>query len=509
MVPLVRGPMPEHFWRVRMPVLASSAGPRGEILREVAFGPRSIAQLDGLARPAHLDRYRKVGEAVAGRLEGRTLWHVNSTSEGGGVAELLHQLLGYVVECGIRCRWMVVEGDQDFFLVTKRIHNRLHGSLGDGGPLDNTEREEYRRVILQELTPLLDLARPGDVVVLHDPQTAGLTGQLVDAGLRVVWVCHVGVDAPTDIVRSAWDFLRGDIEPAHAYVFSRRAYIWEGLDRRRAKVIPPCIDPTSAKNLELEPGDVDALLGTAGVLSTVEPREETRVALPGFGVVQVRRRSSAVEEAPAPADAPLVVQVSRWDRLKDHVGVLRGFTRHVRRGLNAHLLLVGPATSSVADDPEGAEVLAQNLAAWSRLPARQRASVHLLSLPVENRLENAVVVNALQRRADVVAQKSLAEGFGLTVAEAMWKRRPVVGSRVGGIRDQIVDGTSGLLVDPDDLRAFGGALSSLIRDVGFAQAIGHAARKRVRDRYLPPHFLGAHLELVDRILAEDALTPLR
>jgi trehalose synthase len=472
-------------------------------LREVTFGPRSIEHLEGLARPAHLERFRRAAAAVAGRLHGRTLWHVNSTSEGGGVAELLHQLLGYVVEAGIRCRWMVLEGDQDFFRVTKRIHNRLHGSLGDGGPLDDQERQAYLRVIHRELAPLLELARPGDVAVLHDPQTAGLTGPLVDAGLVVVWVCHVGVDAPTDVARSAWDFLRGEVEPAHAYVFSRRGYIWKGLPRTKAKVIPPCIDPTSAKNLELDPADVDAVLGTAGVLSTLEPRNEVPVSLPRLGTVRVRRRATAVEEAPPPAGAPLVVQVSRWDRLKDHVGVLHGFTRHVPRDLDAHLLLVGPVTSSVADDPEGAEILAENTAAWSRLPARRRASVHLLSLPVEDRLENAVIVNALQRRADVVTQKSLAEGFGLTVAEAMWKRRPVVGSRVGGIQEQIVDGRSGLLVNPVDLKAFGQVVSSLIRDVGFAQAVGHAARARVRARYLPPHFLGAHLELVARIM--DAL----
>jgi trehalose synthase len=477
-------------------------------LREVAFAPREIAGLEGLARPSDLDRLRRAGSAAADRLEGHTLWHVNSTADGGGVAELLHQLLGYVAEAGIRCRWMIVEGDQDFFWVTKRIHNRLHGSTGDGGPLGDEERAAYLRVLHRERTPLLDHARPGDVAVLHDPQTAGLVGPLVEAGLHVVWVCHVGVDTPDDVVRSAWDFLRGQVEPADAYVFSRRAYIWKGLDRRRATVIPPCIDPTSAKNVELDHG-TDVILGVAGVLSTPDGGEEVSVDLPGIGSVRVRNRASAVEEAPAPADAPLVVKVSRWDRLKDHVGVLRGFARHVRRDLDAHLLLVGPAASSVADDPEGAEVLAEIMAAWSRLSDRQRGSVHLLSLPVHDRLENALVVNALQRHAEVVVQKSLAEGFGLTVAEAMWKRRPVVGSRVGGIQDQITDGRSGLLVDPTDLKAFGGAVSSLIRDIGFAQAIGHAARKRVRARFLPPHFLGAHLELVDRILRQEVATPPR
>jgi trehalose synthase len=472
-------------------------------LREVPFAPRSINSLDGLARPSDLDRFRRAGAAVADRFHGHTVWHVNSTSEGGGVAELLHQLLGYVEGSGIRCRWMVVEGDQDFFRVTKRIHNRLHGSAGDGGPLGDDEREVYRRLLRRELTPLRDVARPGDVAVLHDPQTAGLIGPLVEAGLRVVWVCHVGVDRPDAVVRSAWDFLRGDVELAHAYVFSRRAYIWKGLDRRKAAVIPPCIDPTSAKNVELDHTAVDTILGVAGVLATVDGRKSASIDLAGIGRIRVRHRASAVEEAPAPADMPLVVQVSRWDRLKDHVGVLQGFARHVRRDLNAHLLLVGPAASSVADDPEGAEVFAEILAAWDRLTARQRAAVHVLSLPVEDRLENALVVNALQRQAEVVVQKSLAEGFGLTVAEAMWKRRPVVGSRVGGIRDQITNGRSGLLIDPTDLRVFGGAVSSLIRDAGFAQAIGHAARMRVRARFLPPHFLGAHLELVDRILAEE------
>jgi trehalose synthase len=478
-------------------------------VREVAFAPRSIAQLEGLARPSDLDRFRRAGAAVSSRLDGHTVWHVNSTSEGGGVAELLHQLLGYVSAFDIRCRWMVVEGDQDFFWITKRIHNRLHGSPGDGGPLEGAERAAYLRTLRRERTPLLDQARPGDVVVLHDPQTAGLTGPLVEAGLHVIWVCHVGVDVPNDLVRSAWDFLRGEVEPAHAYVFSRRAYLWDGLARRRAAVIPPCIDPTSAKNVEIDHADVDAVLGVAGALSGLDGRTRVRVNLPGIGPVRVRHRVSAIEEAPAPPDAPLVVQVSRWDRLKDHVGVLHGFARHVRRGLEAHLLLVGPAAASVADDPEGAEVLAEILAAWSRLSDRQRASVHLLSLPVEDRLENALVVNALQRQAEVVVQKSLAEGFGLTVAEAMWKRRPIVGSRVGGIQDQITDGTSGLLVGPTDLKAFGGAVSSLIRDVGFAQAIGHAARRRVRARFLPPHFLGAHLELTDRIVSEGANTSSR
>lgn len=469
-------------------------------MHEVPLSPKATALLEPSVRPTHLARFQALVKRSADRLDGRTLWHVNSTAEGGGVAELLHQVLGYLIDGGIRCRWLVVGGDQDFFWVTKRIHNRLHGSSGDGGPLDEAARDAYLGVLRREIGSILELVRPGDVAVVHDPQTAGMIPFLVDAGLRVVWVCHVGVDVPTDVVRSAWDFLRPDVEAAHASVFSRRAYVWEGLDRRRVAVIPPCIDPTSPKNVEIAAMEATWALQAARVLEG-EPPHPIELPIEGIGSIAIRRGADAIEEAPAPTDRPLVTQVSRWDRLKDHVGVLRAFSRHVREGLDAHLLLVGPAVASVTDDPEGAVVLAENIAAWERLPLTERRRIHIVSLPVDDRIENALVVNALQSRADVVVQKSLAEGFGLTVAEAMWKRRPIVGSEVGGIQDQIVDGRSGILVDPTDAAAVGRAISTLVRDAGFAQAIGHAARERVRGRFLPPHFLGGHLMVIERVLA--------
>jgi trehalose synthase len=470
-------------------------------MHEVPVPARSIDRLGGLARRTDLRRFRGVAAELAPLLRGRTLWHVNSTDGGGGVAELLHQLLGYVLDAGIACRWVVVDGTPPFFRITKRIHNRLHGSPGDGGGLGPSERKAYGRVLAREVERLLDLARPGDVAVLHDPQTAGLVGPLRAAGLSTVWVCHVGVDRPDHVVRSAWDFLFGEVEPADAYVFSRRAYVWDGLDERRTRVIPPCIDPTSPKNAEVGASDVDAILGAARVLMTLGDRREARVELPLAGTVRVHRPVEVVEDAPTPVGAPLVVQISRWDRLKDHAGVLRGFAEHVAPDLDAHLMLAGPAATSVVDDPEGADVFAEVLATWKQTPSEARARIHLVNLPVEDRVENAVVVNALQRRADVVVQKSLAEGFGLTVAEAMWKARPVVGARVGGIRDQITNGRSGVLVKTTDPAALGRAITSLIADMGFAQAIGHAARERVRKRFLPPHFLGGHLELVRSILS--------
>jgi trehalose synthase len=217
----------------------------------------------------------------------------------------------------------------------------------------------------------------------------------------------------------------------------------------------------------------------------------------------VRHRADVLEEAPVPLDAPLLAQVSRWDRLKDPLGVMAAFAAHVRAAENPHLLLAGPDVRAVADDPEGAEVLAEVEQAWHELPPAIRRRVHLAGLPMEDPDENAVIVNALQRRADVVAQKSVAEGFGLTVAEAMWKGRPVVATAVGGIQDQIEDGRTGHLVEPRDLAAFGDRVNSLLADPHGAERMGEAARMRVRDHFLGPRHLGQYVDLLERVLGAE------
>jgi trehalose synthase len=195
---------------------------------------------------------------------------------------------------------------------------------------------------------------------------------------------------------------------------------------------------------------------------------------------------------------PLVVQVSRWDRMKDMPGVLEGFARYVYVE-PAHLVLAGPAVTGVSDDPEGEEVWRETIAAWRALPRPDRARVHLASVPMDDPLENAIVINALQRHAAVVVQKSLAEGFGLTVAEAMWKTRPVVASAVGGIVDQVIDEETGLLVDnPHDLEAFGAAVDRLLHDRAAAERLAMNAR-----RHIERHFLGdRHLLQYAELLAE-------
>jgi trehalose synthase len=442
-----------------------------------------------------------VDQAARG-LHGRVIWNVNSTAKGGGVVEMLRPLLGYCRGAGVDARWVVISGQADFFAITKRIHNRLHGFAGDGGPLGEAEREVYERTLAGAADELAELVHPRDIVILHDPQTAGLAEAVRRTGATVMWRCHVGLDSANDHARNAWDFLRGYVLDAHLSIFSRAGFAWEGLPRDRIAVIRPSIDAFAPKNAEQAREQSLAIMATAGVLvddADAYPTFTRSDGTPG----RVERRAEMLEEEPLVADVPLVMQVSRWDQLKDPVGVLGAFAGHVASRGAAHLLLVGPSTAAVADDPEGAQVLDEVRTAWHELPAPVRRRVHLCSLPMDDIEENAAIVNALQRHAHVVVQKSLAEGFGLTVSEAMWKQRPVVASRIGGIRDQIEDGRSGVLLsDPRDLEQVGAAIVELLEDGERAREIGIAAQRRVQQQFLGPHHLGRYFEVIQRVASQ-------
>ena len=444
-------------------------------------------------------------------LHGRVIWNVNSTAKGGGVVEMLRPLLGYSRGAGVDARWAVIAGSPAFFELTKRMHNRLHGFDGDGGPLGAHEHEIYERTLAANAAQLLQLVRPRDVVILHDPQTAGLTEQVKRTGATVIWRCHVGLDHANENAREAWRFLMPYVLPAHAFVFSRAGFAWEGLPRRRITVIRPSIDAFSPKNADQSAEQSLAILATAGILAqrAVDRATFTR---PDGSEGKVQRRAVVNEDHPAASEDRLILQVSRWDGLKDPLGVINGFAHHAEGLDGAHLMLAGPSTEAVADDPEGAAVFGAVQTVWRELPASLRRRVHLVSLPMEDVDENAAMVNALQRHASVVVQKSLAEGFGLTVAEAMWKARPVVASRIGGIRDQIVDGKSGLLLsDPRDPREFGNALAALVRDRDRAERIGTEAHASVQEHFLGPQHLGRYFEVISRLLAARAheTTPAR
>jgi trehalose synthase len=469
-------------------------------LDDVPVTPLDPARFRDVLSPEHLEQFDHAIARGRELLDGRTFWNVNSTANGGGVAEMLRSLIGYVRGVGIDARWVTIGGDADFFRITKRLHNRLHGYPGDGGPLGDDECAVYERVAAAHAELLAQRVSSSDVVLLHDPQTAGMVGPLADKGVPVIWRAHIGLDKPNDRAREAWRFLIGYVERADAYVFSRPAYTWEGLDESKVSVIPPSIDAFSPKNHAMSFTSITAVLRAAGLAANQHHSARAIFERLDGSVGRVERRAVLVEEQALRLDVPLLAQVSRWDRLKDPMGIMSAFAEQVHAEEDPHLLLAGPDVKAVTDDPEGAEVFEEIEAAWHELPQRVRRRVHLALLPLDEADENAVIVNALQRRADVVAQKSLAEGFGLTVAEAMWKGRPVVASDVGGIQDQIEEGRTGYLVDPADLAAFADRVNRLLADPHDAERMGAAAATRVRDLFLGPRHLGQYVDLLESVL---------
>jgi len=443
-------------------------------------------------------------DVLRAHLAGRVVWNISSTAVSGGVAEMVRSILAYARGAGVDARWAVIAGPPEFFRITKRLHNAIHGSAGDGSPIGDAERTVFEYVNATNAAELVPMVRPHDVIIVHDPQPAGMIPALVNCGAHVIWRCHIGQDEVNEEVERAWAFLAPYLRPAHAYVFSRVQYVPENyLDPSRAVVIAPTIDPFSAKNQPLSDQCVRAILMQAGLIqSGIDPGAGTFTREDGTPG-RVDRTADVLRNGPPPPETtPLVVQVSRWDRLKDPSGVLEGFARLGEvESRGAHLVLAGPNTSGVSDDPEGIGVLADVTARWRQLPERVRRRVHLASLPTFDIDENAAIVNALQRHATVVTQKSLHEGFGLTVTEAMWKARPVIASAVGGIQDQLDDGVEGILLhDPTDLDAFAAAIVRLLGSPDEARRMGERGHARVLDRSLSIDSLlryGALIELLD------------
>jgi trehalose synthase len=471
------------------------------MLHEVHVGVQPLERYESVLGRAAIERALDVVASARRRLAGRVVWNVNSTATGGGVAELLGSLLPYVRGAEIDARWMVIDGPAPFFAVTKRLHNALHGVPGE--PLGEAERTLYEETLRANAVELGALVRPGDIAIAHDPQTAGLIPYLVGQGARVIWRCHVGHEHPDEVVRRGWEFLAPYLEGAHAFVFSHEGYSPSFLPADRTVVLHPTIDAFSAKNRSLSPEVARAILVAVGIVEG--PSGEAGAFFPRLdgSPGRVDRAADVVRLGRPPRwDTPLVVQVSRWDRLKDPIGVMAAFARVLQPEApgGAELVLAGPNVSAVADDPEGASMLDEVVAAWRALPHAQRRRVHVVSLPMVDVEENAIIVNALQRHAAVVVQKSLREGFGLTVTEAMWKARPVVASAVGGIPAQVRDGRDGLLLpDPSDLDAAAAAITRLLTDATLAARLGESARERVRDRFLGIHTLLKYAELIERL----------
>lgn len=395
-------------------------------------------KIDG--RLAHLEDYERfIGSEATERiskkaepLEGFHVTHVNSTYYGGGVATLLSSLTLLMNSVGIKTGWRVIQGSPDFFGITKKMHNALQG-----GTINLSERKLrlYEEIVYENVVRNhLD----HDMVIVHDPQPLGMVRHYQKKG-PWVWRCHIDLSRPSP---ELWQYLAEHVECYDAAIFSIEEYRQEL--RTPQLLFMPAIDPFSIKNKELSD-------------------EETDERLAHYDI---------------PTDLPLVVQISRFDRWKDPEGVIKAF-RMARKEVDATLVLLGNVAT---DDPEGAEVYE------SLLDCREERIIILSR-------EDTALVNALQRRAAVVLQKSIREGFGLTVAEAMWKGTPVIGGNVGGIRYQIEDGVNGFLVSSVEEAAK--RIVRLVQDEPLRRQMGAKARETVKDKFLLSRLLEQYLDLMN------------
>jgi trehalose synthase len=442
---------------------------------------------------------REEARGVVPMLEGRRVWMVNSTSRGGGVAEMLPGLLTLMRDLGVDARWLVMEPDEPaFFRLTKRLHNLIHGQ---GDPdLDDADRELYERVSRATAEGLADHIEPGDVLVVHDPQPAGAGAQLRErTDIAAIWRCHIGLDEETPETRAAWGFLDRYLAAYDHAVFSAPEYIPAELTSRSA-IIHPTIDPLSHKNRELPIHKLVGILANGSLIRPFGP-----VLTPPF-TAPARRLQADGRWAPAtePEDIgllfrPIITQVSRWDRLKGWLPLMEGFISlkqtlgdgaeledRNRRSLElVRLVLAGPEPASIEDDPEAQEVVAEISAAYLALDPDLQDAIAIISLPMASEKENALLVNALQRCSDIVAQNSLREGFGLTATEAMWKHVAVMASSAAGLRQQLRPGLDGCLIsDPEDRDEIARTLGELVRDQVLRGALGRSAQQRVHDEFL-------------------------
>ena len=364
-----------------------------------------------------VDDLRLLGQ----KLKGKVIQNINSTSVGGGIAEILSRMVPLLNELGVDARWDVIKGGNQFFEVTKKFHNALHGKQ------EEIDKHDYEIFMDTSEKNIAELDIYGDIVFVHDPQPIALIKKKTDN--KWIWRCHIDVSNPNHEI---WEFLKDFIIQYDASVFSAPSFAQE-LPIRQF-LISPSIDPLSDKNKELSQCEIDAVLIKHGI----------------------------------PKDKPIITQISRFDTLKDPVGVIQVYKR-VKKHIDCRLILAG---GTAADDPEGAKVLEE-----VREKALGDPDIHILLLP-----QNDIEVNALQRASTVIMQKSLKEGFGLTVAEALWKAKPVVASNVGGIPLQIKHKYSGLLCHSIEGASF--ELKQLLNNSKYAKKLGENGREHIKNNFL-------------------------
>ncbi len=381
-------------------------------------------------------------EIIAKYLQNIKVLHVNSTKKGGGVAEILNRLVPLMNDLGIQADWKVIKGDNKFFKITKKIHNLLH--LPREKKLESEEIVYYLRTTYENAKEID--TENYDVVIIHDPQPMGLIVKK-QKNQKWIWRCHIDTSTPDE---SAWNFIEMFLNSYDACIFHMPEFAYEGI-KIPVYTIRPSIDPLHPKNIELS-------------------EEECNQIVSAFGI---------------DLDKPFILQVSRFDRLKDPFGVIKAF-QLVKKKYDVQLVLLGGYAS---DDPEGEEVFNE----LTKLSTEIK-DLFILNLPPDSHRE----VNAFQRKATVVVQKSIKEGFGLVVTEAMWKGKAVVGSNVGGIKRQIVHGVTGYLVNSVEGAAW--RIKQLLGDEFLRTQMGKNAKERVKHRFLIIRHLRDYLLLLLDVL---------
>lgn len=435
------------------------------------------------------------------KIGNRTVWMVNSTDKGGGVAEMMPKLIALLRELGVDARWMVIGADQQiFFDFTKRMHNLIHGS--GGGEVTKEEKDSYEAINRRNADEMKQYIKKGDILVIHDPQPMAMGYYLKNEveDISFVWRCHIGLDERTDATSTAWKFLRNYSDNIDKAIFSAPEYIPSYLTDR-SMIIYPAIDPLSHKNRPLSAHKLTGILCNAKLTNSDHP-----VVTPEFPESAQRLQADGTfADANLPEDTgflfrPVITEISRWDRLKGFFPLLQAFVKLKRMKDKAaagtderqkkridiiRLALAGPDPASIQDDPEGKEVLQEMCDYYTTLPPEIQKDISVLALPMGSRKNNALMVNAIQRCSTVVVQNSLREGFGLTVAEAMWKGIAPVGSSAVGIRQQIRDGIDGKLVkDPENPDEVAEALYNVLKDGTRRVEMGENAHRRCYSEFL-------------------------
>ena len=415
-------------------------------MQEVLMSERQLRDYSGLVSEEIFSEI----ERLADKVMGLRVIHVNATLRGGGVAEILSSLVPLCRSVGINAEWHVVSPSESFVAITKSLHHSLQGNPGC---LTSEQMETYLTYNQQVALELKNKSVTADVWVIHDPQVLPLVHFLPDTGMTV-WNCHIDTTEPNGFVR---DMLMPSSNRYDRVIFTLEQYVFEGISRDKVCIFAPAIDPLSPKNFNLPSAVAKQILGELGIDPT----------------------------------KPLVTQVSRFDRWKDPWGVIDAY--RIAREAVPDLQLAFVGGLAAQDDPDARDVL-HSVQEYADCDS----GIHIFS--DANTLADRVV-NAFQTASDVMVQKSIREGFGLTVAEAMWKGTPVVGGDCGGIRLQIRDGENGFLVNyPEDCAA---KIITLLQNPDLAKRIGQAGRESVKQHFLIPRLLRDHLSLYASLMAEE------